>query len=155
MISIVCVYSDEEILRDVLIKSLQCQTAEYELITIDNRQNIYRSAAEALNHGGEIAKGHYIMFVHQDVRLGSDCWLEEAERTLTSVKDLGVAGIAGQAERGNTWAERCRWSIGEASEFLGEDRAVQSPEEVQTLDKCLLIVPKPVFGKLQFDDKTF
>lgn len=100
----------------------------------------------------EKAKGDYIMFVHQDMWLGSDSWLEDAERVLASIPDLGVAGVAGQSEKGKNWEERCRWSI---SGEPGRVGPVQKPEEVQTLDECLLIVPRSVFDKLKFDEKVF
>ena len=57
MISIVCVYNNERTLKNVLLKSLENQTVEFELITLDNRDNRFKSAAEALNDGGAKAKG--------------------------------------------------------------------------------------------------
>jgi len=155
MISVVCVYNKERILQDVLLKSLANQTAEYELITVDNRSSIFKSAAEALNYGGEKAKGDYIMFVHQDMWLGSNSWLEDVEDMLRSIPDLGVAGMAGMSEEGRTYHERRRWSIEDFGELWQEIGLVKQPEEVQTLDECLLIVPRAVFDKLKFDEKTF
>ena len=76
MISVVCVYNNEKILRDYLLKSLEGQRSEFELIKIDNTQSTYRLAAEALNYGGKKARGTYIMFVHQDVDLSSHSWLK-------------------------------------------------------------------------------
>jgi len=69
MISVVCVYNNERTFKNVLLKSLENQTVGFELIALDNRGGRYRSAAEALNYGGEQAKGDYIMFVHRDVSL--------------------------------------------------------------------------------------
>ncbi len=66
--SIVCVYNNVEILNQYLLESLKSQTILYELILLDNSCNKYKSAAEALNYGGERAKGRYIMFVHQDIK---------------------------------------------------------------------------------------
>ncbi|MBT9147284.1 MAG: hypothetical protein DDT32_01038 [Syntrophomonadaceae bacterium] len=45
MISVVCVYNNEDILNDWLLKSLKHQTVEFELITIDNTRNTFKSAA--------------------------------------------------------------------------------------------------------------
>jgi len=156
MISVVCVYDNERTLKNVLLKSLAKQTVEYELITLDNTRNRFISAAEALNYGGAGAKGDYIMFAHQDMWLGSDSWLEGVEQTLKSILDLGVAGVVGMSENGGTWGERVRYSIEFFNEacLAGVD-PVEEPEEVQTLDECLLIVPRPVFSKLQFDEKVF
>ena len=143
MISVVCVYNNEKTLKDVLLKSLEKQTVEFELITIDNR---YRSAAEVLNCGGAKTKGDYIMFVGQDFWLGSNSWLEDAERTLELLPDLGVAGVAGVSDTGGRFGA-VRWE--------GDDNPVPKPEEVQTLDECLLIMPKSVFDRLKFDEELF
>ena len=155
MISIVCVYNKEKTMQNVLLKCLKNQTVKFELIALDNTDNKYKSASEALNHGGVKAKGDYIMFVHQDMWLGSDSWLEDAEGTLKSIPALGVAGVAGMSEEGRNWEERCRWSIVEFGDPWGGRKPVQRPEKVQTLDECLLIVPRSVFAKLQFDEEMF
>ena len=156
MISIVCVYSNERILKDCLLKSLGNQTSEYELILIDNTQGKFKSAAEALNGGGSNAKGSYIMFVHQDVDLCSDTWLEKTEKLLNSIPILGIAGAAG-AWRGKTPEMK---EIVTNSKFAIPPTNIpgavplQKPEKVQTLDECLVIIPRPVFNKLQFDEKV-
>ena len=155
MLSIVCVYNNDKILRDVLLKSLENQTAEYELITLDNTANRFKSAAEALNYGGLKAKGDYIVFVHQDMWFYSSTWLEEAERLVASIPDLGIAGVAGMSEEGESRDERRKWSIEVFDEIYEAIGPVQKPEEVQTLDECVLLVPTPVFGKLKFDAKIF
>ena len=35
------------------------------------------------------------MFIHQDVMLPSRSWLEDAENTLSTVSNLGIAGVIG------------------------------------------------------------
>jgi GT2 family glycosyltransferase len=84
-------------------------------------------------------------------------WLEEVERTLESIPDLGVAGVAGMSEKGRNDEERRKWCIDVFDEVWwdGGNNRVERPEEVQTLDECLLIVRRPVFSRLQFDDKVF
>ncbi len=154
MISIVCVYDNDEVVKNVLLRSLKRQRAEYELILLDNTTNRYLSASQALNCGGAMAKGDYIMVAHQDMWLESDSWLEEAEKAMAAIPDLGIAGVAGQAEHGKTWPDRCRYSI-ECFGEIEERGPVDKPEEVQTLDECLLIVPRSVFGELQFDEREF
>ncbi len=71
MITIVCVYNNEKMLHDVLLKSLKHQTTQFELITLDNRNHRFKSAAEALNYGGSKAAGEYIMYAHQDMWFGN------------------------------------------------------------------------------------
>lgn len=149
VISIVCVYNNEKILNDYLLKSLKNQTVDYELILLDNIEGQFKSAAEALNHGGKQAKGKYITFVHQDVDLSSNSWLEEAEKILDSIHNLGIAGVAGmKAKKGVlTLVEH-----GAPPRWAGSI-TIKKPEEVQTLDECLVIIPKSAFKSLQFDEE--
>jgi len=157
VISIVCVYNNERILKNVLLKSLENQTVHFELILLDNRDNRFKSAAEALNFGGAKAKGDYLMFVHQDMWLGSNSWVENTEKILDTIPDLGVAGVAGVIEKEKVvnWKDRHKYSITIFDEGWRETRPVDHFEEVQTLDECLLIVPRSVFNKLKFDQKIF
>jgi 2-polyprenyl-3-methyl-5-hydroxy-6-metoxy-1,4-benzoquinol methylase len=155
MLSIVVVYNDERALNEILLKSLSNQTAKFELIPIDNTKGQFESAAEALNYGAKRANGKYIMFVHQDVDLDSNMWLENAEQILETISDMGVAGVAGMSQKGKTNKERGRGYINDSGEIWQWGNAVQNPEKVQTLDESLLIIPKSVFTKLQFDEKTF
>jgi hypothetical protein len=156
MISVVCVYNNESTLDHCLLASLQSQTAMFETILLDNRDGRYRSAAQALNEGGRRATGDFIMFVHQDMWLATNNWLEHAESTLKALPSLGVAGVAGMTSAGRQWYERMKFSI---SDFGLDERAevgrVHKPEEVQTLDECLLLVPRRVFERLEFDETTF
>ncbi len=73
-------------LNKFLLKGLKNQTAHYELILIDNTKNKFKSAANALNFGAKNANGNYLIFVHQDVLLCSDTWLEEAEKIIKSIE---------------------------------------------------------------------
>ena len=155
MISVVVTYNNERVLNEVLLPSIRNQTAEFEFIPIDNTNRQFKSAAEALNYERERANGKYIMFVHQDVELDSDLWLANTERILDSILDLGIAGVAGMSEKGKTNEERGRGYISDCGEIWKWSNAIQKPEEVQTLDECLLVIPKSVFNKLQFDEKTF
>jgi hypothetical protein len=150
MISIVCVYNNERLLADFLLDSLSHQTVHCELITIDNTENQFASAAQALNCGGRKAHGKYIMFVHQDIRLCSIEWIRDAERMLESLPNLGVAGIAGRREGGCILANLTNGTPPTAAgtQIGGESVAVQ------TLDECLTIVPRDVFNILQFDEIT-
>lgn len=156
MISIVCVYNNEQLLKDNLLKSLVGQTLEYEVILIDNTKGSFSSAAKALNHGGRRAKGKYIMFVHQDVDLCYSSWLEDAEKILDSISCLGIAGVAGMSENGRNNTERGRNIIDHGGNRTQWEwgNPIEKPVQVQTLDGCLMIVPKSVFDVLSFDERT-
>ncbi len=156
MISIVCVYNNEEILRNFLLNSLENQTVEFEMIKINNSNNKFKSAAEALNYGGKKAKGEHIMFAHQDVYLLADDWLERAENFLSKISDLGVAGVAGTCEIGNSTIKRSIGIVyhGSKKEAWWGNKNFEVPVEVQTLDEQILIVSRNVFDTLKFDEKT-
>jgi len=155
VISIVVVYNDRRAFNEILLKSLRKQTSKYELIAVENTERKFESAAEALNYGGSQANGEYIAFVHQDVELDSASWLQRVERILDGIRDLGIAGVAGMSEKGESDRERGRGCISDCGEIWQWSNPVQYPEEVQTLDECLLIVPRSVFSKMRFDEKTF
>ncbi|MEL7669953.1 glycosyltransferase [Methanobacterium sp.] len=156
MISIICVYNNKEILDECLLNSLENQNELYELILIDNSKIKFKSAAEALNYGGEKAKGEYIMFVHQDVSLCSSTWLNDAEKILKSLKDKAVAGIVGMSDKGVNNGERGKNTLihGNPPEKWGWGNPIKRSEIVQTLDECLIIIPMYIFEKFKFDEIT-
>jgi hypothetical protein len=150
MISIICVFNDRKILNEYLLNSLKKQTAKYEQIFLDNIQGQYKSAAEALNYGGRKAKEKYIMFIHQDVDLCSSKWLEDTENMLSSLSNLGIVGVAGaKDEKGVITNLR----NGTPPKLAGCIQ-IKKPIKVQTLDECLVIIPKTVFQTLQFDERV-
>lgn len=154
MISIVLVYNNERVLNEILLESLKNQTAKFEIITIDNTKGQFKSAAEALNYGAKKARGKYIMFIHSDVELASNKWLEDTEKLLDGLLDLGIAGIAGMKDgEKKTFKERKAGYISDCGHMWG--KPFQEPVEVQTLDELLLIMPKSIFNKIQFDEKIF
>lgn len=150
MISVVCVYNDREIAEAYLLKGLKAQTADYEIILVDNTQKHFKSAPQALNYGGRRAKGNYIMFVHQDVIMKSSSSLHLIETTLEKLPSLGVAGAAGCKE--GLAGTLSNMSHGTPPTPAGTAGAVAVPTRVQTLDECLIIVPRNIFDRLQFDE---
>ncbi|OEU44200.1 hypothetical protein BGV40_00020 [Methanosarcina sp. Ant1] len=155
MISIVCVYNDQYVLEKYLLSSLNTQTVEYEKILIDNRNGNFKSASESLNYGGMRATGKYIMFVHQDVRLCSNEWLDNTENILDSLPNVGISGVAGMSETGKSNRERQRNIIIEhESPITVWGNPIQKPEIVQTLDECLIIIPQNIFRQHAFDTET-
>ena len=158
MISIIVVYNNERTLNEILLKSLKNQTVKFELIKLNNTKGQFKSAAEALNYGGKKAKGKYLMFIHQDVDLSSNTWLEDMEKMLDSIPNLGIAGVVGVREEEHSVGSSCRTIIkhGVPPRMVSAilTNPIQNPEKVQTLDECLVIVPKPVFNVLTFDEEV-
>ncbi len=166
MISVVCVYNNEQIFRACVLKSLSGQKTACEIIAIDNQKSRFKSAAAALNWGGKQAAGNYLMFVHQDVDLCSDSWLDNVEALLDSLPDLGIAGVAGVREKGATFKDHFRDTHNQRPLDRARNVITHGPqrqqwgvpilqsEPVQTLDECLVIIPKSVFNVMQFDEAT-
>lgn len=150
MISVICVYNNEDILNNYLIRSLDKQNIDYEQIIIDNSKCRFNSAAEALNYGAENAAGKYLMFIHQDVHLNDDDWLKKVEKSLDSLPDLGIAGVAGKASDEKEIITNLKH--GNSPHYAGKIQ-IDKPKKVQVLDECLLIIPKEVFNRLKFDEK--
>lgn len=158
MLSIISVYHKKEILEEFLLKSLKTQSVKFELITVDNTTGRFKSVTEALNYGIKQIKhdSQYIMFIHPDVDLCSARWLEDAEKILDSIPNLGIAGVAGMSEKGGSNQERGRNIIkhGIPPIVWPWGNSIKKPKRVQTVDECLMIIPKPLFNKLQFDKEV-
>jgi hypothetical protein len=148
MISVITVYNNERILNACLLGSLRNQTAKFELIALDNTGNMFKSAAESLNCGGRQSSGKYLMFVHQDVQLNDENWLTRVEKMLENIHDLGIAGPIGMDSGGEA-----KGYIDDSGQLLGNP--IDKPVPVQTLDESLLIVPRTVFNRLEFDSQNF
>ncbi len=155
MISVICVYNDERAYRDILLESLKGQTHPHEVIGVDNRAGRFSSAAAALNHGASLARGDLLLFIHQDVELATGDWLERAARLTAGLPDAGIVGVAGMKAGRGPYEDLKRGNV--MFEGLPWNRAgtLDRPEEVQTLDECLAIIPRDVFAALQFDESTF
>lgn len=147
MISVISVYNSEDSLNKYLLKSLYPQNIDYELILVDNTNNIFSSAAEALNHGGNKAKGDYLMFIHQDYDLGFDEWLDKAGKILDNLENVGIVGVAGKHDRNMI----SNITTGVPPELAGPIQ-IEEPKKVQTLDECLIIIPKKIFHEIRFDE---
>jgi GT2 family glycosyltransferase len=150
MISIICVYNNEKTLNTYLITSLKRQTSPFELITIDNTDGKYRTAPGVLNEFARRVDHDYLMFVHQDVALRSDTWLTDVEVRIKKLEHFGAAGSAGRGYDGSL----------PASVWHGNPPHPASPMQpsdplpVQTLDGCLMIVPRAIFQEIPFDEET-
>lgn len=151
VISIVWVYNNKATLEGCLLKSLQLQTLDYQLSLVDNTEGRFGSASKALNFGAANANGKYLMFVHQDVDLCSTSQLLNTEKLLDSISGLGIAGVAGRKDKGGLLITAIRHGD---PPVRASRTHIENPTLVQTLDECLVIVPRPVFHKLQFAEET-
>lgn len=150
MISVVCVYNDLSIYNEYLLSSVQRQKGGHELIAMDNRDGHFKSAAQALNDGGRKANGVFIMFAHQDVRLHPETWLSDAEKLLDSLRNVGIAGVAGKKDKSGVITVITH---GDPPHLAGSLQLTE-PLRVQTVDECLFFVPREVFATVSLDEYT-
>lgn len=155
MFSIVIVYNNPDIENSPSLRSLSTQNKKFQLILINNiKNNNYSSAAAALNAGATKAACDFIIFMHQDIDLLDDTFLEKAEFLVSNIANLGAAGIAGISQQGNSPKERQRNIIYHGVPRRVWGNPIAQPEQVQTLDECLIIVPRNVFNQFKFDEHT-
>lgn len=142
MMSIICVYNNREILDEYLIKSLDTQTEDYELILVNNCENQFSSASSALNYGAKKAHGEYFVFAHQDINFSDNEWIKKTTRALDEMSNIGIVGVAGKTVD----------SLVRSNIKQGLNPVDVSPykldvvEKASTLDECLFIIPKEVFS---------
>jgi GT2 family glycosyltransferase len=154
--SIISIYNDKEILNEYLLDSLEDEPDRfYELVLIDNRDNAFESAANALNAGVKEATGDYYMFAHQDVKILESGWVKKTIEYLNQLDDIGVAGITGLKDEYDSPTENAQNTIlqGENKEFWELGNKINSPQEVQTIDELCIIIPSHVFATHRFDDE--
>lgn len=150
MMSIICVYNNKEILEEYLIKSLDSQTEDCELILIDNRTNRFNSASSALNHGAKEAQGDYLIFAHQDINFSDKNWIKKTEIQLNRLDNVGIVGVAGK-----TVDSLVRSNIKQGLNPIDvSPYKIEKAVHASTLDECLFIIPKDVFNKYPLDEVT-
>ncbi len=176
MISIISIINNDVIAKEFLLSGLSRQNTRYDLVLIDNKDSYYRSAAQAYNEGSAKAKGDYLMFIHQDVLLPCHNWLKEVEDSLSTVSNLGIAGVAGMFQPTfiNDFEVLARFYLLEklnlikvwynryarGNVFQGRekkpwlDKCTSEVISTRTLDELLLIIPSRVFANSKFDETT-
>lgn len=130
MISVICVWNNEVQYQKILIDSLQKQNCDYELISIDNRNQAFSSCDTALNWGADHSQGDVLVFVHQDITTTS---LKEFGIFITNHPDM-VVGAYGAKQKG----EIC-----------------EAPYLCETVDECCFEMTCECFNRLRFNEEYF
>lgn len=161
--SVISVFNDRELYEEWIEESVHSQkNCSWELVPIDNTDEKYDTAPEALNEGAENADGKYLAFVHQDVNFLDDKWLSRTEDILNQLDDCGIAGVIGRRTNGE-WLNGVFHGLppSDVSGLVEAEAELvhatygdvdKTPQHAQTLDELLLIIPKTVFENHQFDE---
>lgn len=103
MISVICVYNDENAYNMQLLTSLKFQEIPYELIGIRNTDNEFSSAAKALNYGAEQAGGDILIFSHQDIYFKTKDELAKLAQAIESCEAGTIVGTQGVKTKSNIY----------------------------------------------------
>jgi len=150
MFSIICAYNNKNTLERYLLKSLEYQSAKYELILFDNSAGTIKSSAKLMNELSSKAIGKYLMYVHQDIMFASDSFLKDIEQIVDKIPNLGIAGAAGKSEE----SPDTLTNILHGNPPVSAGTPIKAITRVQTLDSVLAIIPKAIYNRLQFDEKV-
>lgn len=149
--SIISAYNNRKILNDMLIKSLSNQTFnDYELILVDSKQMNFSSASSALNYGASIAKGEYLIFVHQDVEFLNNTSLYSLKKICDTYK-FGIAGVAGIRKKEKKVLSSVKHGLDRTQAGIKNEEIL----EVDGLDECLFVIKKSDFLEFTFYGKTW
>lgn len=148
-VSVVIVYNDDNKLQQALTwLEKQSIHNDIEIITLDNKDNKFQSAAQALNYGARLSRGEIIVFIHQDVYLWDLSSIERIyDYLLINDSIVGAAGVKGDSPTiTDIFESRNKLRRGN----LTNGKAI----EVDTLDECLIAMRRTKYAELQFDEHT-
>lgn len=138
LFSILCTYYNKQVFDQYTNKSiLEQEYDDLEFIPIDNSDGRFSSAGQAYNDKAFKAKGDYLIFVHQDVKLYSRIWLATLAKLVGSI-EFGIAGCSGVSATGQRLG-----FIKDRKTIWGRPFCV--PQKAQTVDESIMIIPKKVF----------
>ncbi|KKN13928.1 hypothetical protein LCGC14_1001340 [marine sediment metagenome] len=156
MFSIICIYTNKELMSSCLLNSINKQNYKnYELILIDNSNNKFPSASKALNWAAKRAKGDYLLFIHQDVDLIEPNSLEKISFYLKHLNKIGIIGVVGvligKKNRSLRQFNQIEHGIPRVKTW---GRIINKPVLIDCVDECLFIIPKDIFDLYPFDDQV-
>ena len=146
ILSIITVVNKQEVFNRMLLSSLKQQISiEYQLLTIDNVNNEFKSLYDAYKVGIEKAKGEWIMFIHPDVSFLSTNSLEKiygsAIRIRNANEKIKLFGVAGVKQDLNSKIYTTifeGYNKEKRVDFINDKEYIS----VQTVDACCFIIKK-------------
>lgn len=153
MITIICCYNNDELLKEFVYSSLKRQNIEYNLAFIDTNKFRVKSAAQAYNdildnpqkYGVEITEN--LLFIHQDVYFSNNNFLFEVEEILNSSQN-NVFGFAGMSSNRRFILSVKFKSIDQYYSGYISNKL----EEVESLDECCFAMKYDLWKKVRFDE---
>lgn len=153
-ISFVCAVNNKKIFAECTNSFLTIQNNHnYELIIIDTNKIPFESAAKAYNYGGSRANGKYICFLHQDIIINDNDFIDKLLSNLDST-DFLIAGVAGVGK--SQAYGRCALftNISDGDNGLKDKSSinVSIPKSVESVDECFFIIPKDIYKNRKLNE---
>jgi GT2 family glycosyltransferase len=159
---ITLVHNDEQYYDMLADIRKQDSKDSFEIIALPNYNNEYRSCAQALNVGLDIAESEYCILCHQDLKMGPE-WISNISKHIDELNgkgvNWGVLGMAGSYryskvnDNGITYLDNNNDAEGNITCVDFYRNKFGNRVEVQTLDELCLIT-KTHIG-LRFDEQSF
>lgn len=156
MITVVCCFNDVAKYNTILKPSLEKQLdVQFEIVTIDNTEGDYCSAADAFNHAMKNVKYEYVVFLHQDFAFSDKYALKMIYVELSKLDYRCVIGAAGAVKDKKA---------GFTKKIIGRDRNIISNlkprfldtstglRKVETVDECCFALSKRLWEEHHFDN---
>lgn len=150
MISVICCYNDKKIYEKMLLTSLSMQTCEYELIGIDNMNNVYSSMAQAYNDNIDKIHGQAVLFCHQDIFFTNSDTLKIISEGIETHPD-SIVGLCGIDEHKKVFSNL---KYKKTNAYISSNQ-LTSDKEVLTIDECCYGMSMETLKKLgKYDEEV-
>lgn len=147
-----------------IVNTIGC---DFELVVIDNSKSTY-NIFSAYNEGIIRSKGDVLCFMHDDLRFRTENWGRKVETYISNSQNIGVVGVIGSY---CLTKDCCYWDMmtpyvtGRVPVGNNKDKEAvyngnyyfdeHCSAEVVAVDGMWFCVPKTIFSKIAFDEKTF
>ena len=152
-ISLITVYNNKEMLDEMLASAEKQKNVDIDYVMIDNRENTFSSAAEALNYGTTKAIGEVYVYLHQDIELLEDTALEKIYDFAIDNQNV-LFGVAGVKKRFHKSDELPILTSMYAGPNKRKYCSLQTSADCFTLDECLIACYQDVMKKVSFNDEV-
>lgn len=149
-VTIVCIYNNENILKSMLMESLNRQNVKCKTLLFDNSENYYTSAAKAFSELTEKIESGYVLYVHQDIIFETEDALFNIYQYMINNKEslIGVVGV--KVNDDNAYGTIREGLYGEFQRCYKIDSAVV----VDAVDECCFGGEVGLIRKVGFDAET-
>lgn len=146
-VTVVCCYNKvDEFNR--LVEDINNQDIKCDIIGLDNRDNKYKSCANAYNIATKDIKTKYVLYSHQDIDLVHKDTISKLVNYIKRINTYDILGVAGADKRGAISNIRTL----DGSAYACNIKLDKDLQEVQTLDECIFGGYTECFKKYPFDD---